>query len=71
MAKAAIFHAQLETIHPFMDGNGRTGRTLLHRMLASDEVLLHTMLPVSAGLLHDVDATGAPSTPITVGRQSL
>ncbi|MGN0078211.1 MAG: Fic family protein [Coriobacteriales bacterium] len=56
VAKAAIFHAQFETIHPFTDGNGRTGRTLLHRMLAADEVLMNTMLPVSAGLLHDVNS---------------
>ena len=55
VVKAAVFHAQLETIHPFTDGNGRTGRVVLHRMLARDEVLLHASLPVSAGLLHDVD----------------
>jgi len=54
IAKAALFHAQFETIHPFTDGNGRTGRALLHRMLANDEVLLHATLPASAGLLHDV-----------------
>ncbi len=56
LAKAALFHAQFETIHPFTDGNGRTGRALLHCMLAADEVLRHVTLPVSAGLLHDVDA---------------
>ena len=55
IAKAAIIHAQFETIHPFVDGNGRTGRTLLHRMLRNDEVLLHATVPISAGLLHDID----------------
>lgn len=50
-----IFHAQFETIHPFTDSNGRTGRALLYRMLSRDEILLHAALPISAGLLHGVE----------------
>lgn len=56
LVKAAVLHAQFETVHPFIDGNGRTGRALLHKVLRHDSMLIHTTLPVSAGLLHNIDA---------------
>lgn len=55
LAHAAIAHAQFETIHPFTDGNGRTGRALVHAVLTHREVTTRSTVPVSAGLLRDVD----------------
>lgn len=51
IAHAAIAHAQFETIHPFSDGNGRTGRALVHAMLKRGGATTRTTVPVSAGLL--------------------
>ena len=56
LAHAAIAHAQFETIHPFPDGNGRTGRALLHAMLRHGGILRNLTVPVSAGLLTDVES---------------
>ncbi len=54
LVHAAIAHAQFETIHPFTDGNGRTGRALVHAMLTGKGLLTATTAPVSAGLLTDL-----------------
>lgn len=55
LAQVAIAHAQFETIHPFPDGNGRTGRALVHSMLRGKELTKNITVPVSAGLLTDSD----------------
>lgn len=56
LAHAAIAHAQFETIHPFPDGNGRTGRALIHALLRARGVTTNVTIPVSAGLLTDTSA---------------
>lgn len=47
IAQAAIAHAQFETIHPFIDGNGRTGRALIHVILRRRGVAPRVLPPVS------------------------
>lgn len=53
LSQAAVAHAQFETIHPFPDGNGRTGRALIHAMLRGHGLTRTVTVPVSAGLLTD------------------
>ena len=47
LAQAAVAHAQFETIHPFADGNGRTGRALIHMVLRRRGLGLRILPPVS------------------------
>lgn len=54
LVQTAVAHAQFETIHPFADGNGRTGRALAHAMLRQYGVTRRMTVPVSAGLLASV-----------------
>ena len=62
LTQAAIAHAQFETIHPFNDGNGRTGRALVHAMLKHGGATTRATVPVSAGLLADTDSYFAALT---------
>lgn len=55
VAQAAIAHAQFETIHPFVDGNGRTGRVLIQMILHRRGLSPRVVPPVSLILATWVD----------------
>lgn len=62
LPQIAVGHAQFETIHPFTDGNGRTGRALVQALLRNKGLTRQVTVPVSAGLLADTDAYFAALT---------
>ncbi|KGF00451.1 Fic family protein [Actinomyces sp. S4-C9] len=73
LVQAALIHAQFESIHPFVDGNGRVGRALIHTVLTRRGLTSSRLLPVSLVLatfreqyvaaLNDLRFDGSPEAP--------
>src|SRR6056297_2213197 len=55
LVDAGILHYQLETIHPFLDGNGRVGRLLIVLMMISCDILVHPLFYLSSYIRRNRD----------------
>ncbi|WP_019972484.1 Fic family protein [Mycobacterium sp. 141] len=55
VAQAAIAHAQFESIHPFVDGNGRIGRAMISTILRRRGLTRRVTVPVASAMLGDTD----------------
>ena len=51
LVQAAIGHAQFESIHPFTDGNGRIGRTLINTVLRRRGATTRVVIPLASALV--------------------
>ena len=56
LARVGLAHAQFETIHPFLDGNGRTGRLLITFLLCNAKILQEPLLYLSLYLKRNREA---------------
>jgi Fic family protein len=68
LVQAAIVHAQFESIHPFIDGNGRIGRTLIHAVLRRRRSTRHLTVPIASALVTDRDSYFAALNDYRAGR---
>lgn len=50
LVRCGLAHAQFETIHPFLDGNGRVGRLLITLILCEEQALSRPLLYLSVFL---------------------